>query len=314
MLPAQTATMEQLDTMLRALAGLPPTDRGNFYLPNGTRPIQVLFDTDGDGDTTGMILSVPYDLATRHRGSGDAPVRAARPLEIVLCRETTADVHAKQRGVSIEWQAGHPEFDRQVYVSTPTDDTHVLAQVIGQPVRDAVLELLALGIERVSIDVEGRVEAYVTARALKPDGNPKRACQVLTAFDRISASLPRLVHSGESRAPHPLKALTWLLGAIGVVGWSTNVGYFGAVTFVTIQLVSPTGDHDIPAWPVLTALAIGIVLGMVGAKAYGAILTDRLRGRSDAHSLVGRAQIAGFGGLSVLTFTAAYVILLTFAL
>src|SRR6185369_13478406 len=101
-----------------------------------------------DDDVLTMTLSFPYDAVARPSEGlyrDKRGLSALRPLAIELRREGDADVEAKDTGLSVEWQSGDAEFDRDVYVTSPTTDPRVLGAVLGPAARDAVRALLDLG-------------------------------------------------------------------------------------------------------------------------------------------------------------------------
>lgn len=288
--PSLPALRDALRAEVRAAAGL---------------PIDVVLHSDNDDDPTSVTLRMLYDAVSRGVGGplGGKPLLAPRPLGIRLQREDEADRAAKREGVSEEWQSGDEPFDRAIYVEAPPGAAPVLPSVLGPEARGAILELFELGVSAVDVDVDDYVEAKIGEAALAES----RAPQLVGAFTALCRSLPRVRHDASSRVPVPLRAPTFLLAAIGVVGWGTNVGYVGIVGAVARALAGRHDDErlELPLAHLLVLVAFGVVSGLVGASLYGAALRRRAKGRSDAHRLVGRAQIAAFGGVSVLTFTVA---------
>jgi hypothetical protein len=73
------------------------------------------------------------------------------------------------------------------------------------------------------------------------------------------------------------------------------------------------GPGEVAASTVLICVAVGLVGGWLGVRWYGAILARRVRGRSEAHHLVSQADIAAFGGFSVLFYTLALAAMIAWA-
>lgn len=302
-------TSPGLESELRALGSAGAS--GSFTIPCPRGFIEVALVTDEDGHTTSLTLSVDYDRVTRVNSesqSDDPPLVATRPLSIRLRRERPRDVVAKQTGLAVEWQSLDDDFDRTVYVSTPSDPS-VLAKVLGPEVRRSVRALIEIGFDCVSIDVKGRIEACIPASHLDPpeaEGTP-RGPLVLAAFKRLLDHLPVVHHSGQTRAPRPLSGMTMALGLTGLIGSVLNAGYVG-LTGIFFRTMG-AGAHEGPTLPpsaFVGLLAWAVVIGAVGSKLYRRAVAERIRGCSDAHEQVGRAGLAAFGGFGTLAFTVAF--------
>ncbi len=293
--------MADLVDELRALAHA-ASDADAFSVALGTTTVRVAVSRDSDGDFTAVSLSTRYDdvaRATPGLYRDGEKLAATRPLDITLRREHAGDRAAKAEGTSSEFQAGDPAFDDEVYVSTPTTDERVLGAVLSGQVRAAARELLAMGFERVVIDGEG---GAVVARRGHDARSPASAVHAVDAFDRLARGLPALEHSGSAHPAPPLGWLTSLLGIVGAAGWLLNVTWVGLLV-MAVDATRP-GLHDgsnVPAPAIAAAIGFSIAAGIGGGWAYGELLRAAVRGSSQAHEIVGRARLAAFGGLSVIT-------------
>jgi hypothetical protein len=298
---------------LRSLAG-PGAAAGNaFSIVHDRLRIEVSYVT---GSSKSLTLTARYDQVAHRRpsprGYRDAvppKLGATRPLGLVLRPELAHDVAAKREGVSVEWQSGDGAFDARVYVETPTTDAAVLGAVLNAEVRAAVLALMALGFLRVCIDDDGEVSARIVEFTQRGPVAPGRGRQAVEAFARLLGNLPALTHTGASHPPTPLAGLTRLLGVLGLLGWALNVGWVGLVAMAFHAISPPPANtiDSLSAGAIVASVGLGLVAGVLGGKGYGDLLRPRLRGRSDAHSVLVTAQISAFGGASVLTFTAALI-------
>jgi hypothetical protein len=310
---------------LRALVRPVPAQGNDFTVVHDHIIIAVSYVS---GSNKSLTLEAGYDAGRRigrssaqpadvPGGYRDAPraLRAVRPLLIKLRPEEQHDVQAKREGLSVEWQAQDPEFDRRVYVETPTTDALVLGAVLNAEVRAATLTLLDLGFRAVHIDDGGRVRTtlveFVHARPPPAD----RGRRAVEAFARLIGNLPHVEHTGTRRDPPPLEGWTLALGIVGVAGWALNVGLVGllvgAFDFLFPHPANATGDPDV--LPSLCAIGAGIVGGVMLSAFYGDAVKARVQGRSDAHLLVRKAKLAAFGGGSVLVFVVAFLVVLAAA-
>lgn len=298
--------MANLEAELRTLAA-----GGDTIRHEGGVPLTIRRVTDDDDALVRVVIEASYDaFAARSSGGGyrgAAPLRVSRPLDVVLRAEDVADVMAKREGLAREWQSGDASFDDRVYVLAPPGSDAFLTRALEPEARGAVLELLDLGFHEIGVDVERRVEAAIVAGRL--EGEPGRALRAVEALERLGRSLPPLVHDAAIARPKPpLRGVTLLLAAVGVVGWGTNVGYVGVVALAVRALLgrSHEAPSEVTVLGVLLPLAFGVVVGLVGASAYGRLVARRAAGTADAHRVVGRAKFAAFAGVSVLAFTAFF--------
>jgi hypothetical protein len=302
-------TLTTLDMQLRAFAGSDGSGFGAFSISSGSLHFEVVFNTDSDRrHLREMVLSIGYDGAARV-SAGRSPLIAIRPLAIDLHAENVGDVRAKTEGTSWEWQAGDPTFDDAVYVSTPTSEPEVLAQVLNPDVRNGVLQLLQLGFQRIAIDDDARIIARIPAEQLKASGELDRAQRVVAAFVRIAANVPPLQHSGQERRPPPLATWSTALFLIGGAGWCLNFGWVMVVEALLMALTSRDKAPDLPVLPLIGCILLGLVVGFYAGRAYGRTVGRLAMGRSDAHKLAYSASWRGFAGISVIVFTAGYVLL-----
>ncbi|MFO0685142.1 MAG: hypothetical protein U0234_23990 [Sandaracinus sp.] len=298
--------MADLVEALRALAHV-ESNVDSFSAPGSEIAVHVEISRDSDGDFSSLTLRARYDDVARAMPGlyrdGEKLV-ATRPLEITLRREHEGDRAAKKAGTSVEWQAGEPAFDDEVYVSTPTSEPRVLAAVLGKEVRAATRDLLAMGFEQIQIDtVGGKVEAR-SSRGTRARREAS-AAEVIEAFGRLALGLPAIAHSGATRPAPPLAWLTTLLGIVGAVGWLLNVTGVGLLA-MAVDAARP-GFHDgsnVPPEAIGVAIVLAILAGLVGGWGYGELIRSTVHGSSQAHEIVGRARFAAFGGFSVIALYA----------
>lgn len=301
--------MGNIDTELRALAG--SAKGGSFVILRGDHRVSVGFSTDNDDEVTGLALSIAYDRVARPVPGGyrdAAPLAGPRPMRIELRPEMFVDRIAKDEGVSVEWQSGDADFDREVYVDSPVTDAALLSRVLDAEVRGGVLELFAIGFTSVEIDdAHGRVVAHLPKRGFGVAGEGGAGLRALAAFERVFTSLPAI----EAVAPRVVKRPLWraanlLLTLIGGAGWLVNVGYAGALG----ALVSHLRGADIEITPLMAIgpVLFGLVVGALGGSAWRRLAERIARGSSSAHTQGSRAAWVGFAGFSVLAFSVAFVL------
>lgn len=268
------------------------------------------------GSSKHLILTATYDAVARsdhaYRGGAGRALAAPRPLSIELRWEDTSDVAAKAKGLNVEWQTGDPAFDQVVYIDSPTTDPEVLSAVINPEVRRAVRELLGIGFKTVGIDEggDGSVSAYLDEFSSSEPPPPGRGQNALRAFTHLLANLPAITSSGRLVQRTPLLPMTIFLSAIGIAGWFGNFFFVKGVFWVMELALGMPEDSAGLVWSEYAAtIAIGVVVGSVGAFLYGRIVGALARGTSSAAKNVMWAQIAAFGGTSVVVFTAAVVAL-----
>ncbi len=270
---------------LAALGGAAATDalsRGEpFVATVDDVPIRVEYTS---GTTPTVFLSTPYaprgapGAAAGYRDSGIERLAAERPMSIELSRESDDERRAKATGVSREVQTGDPDFDRAIYVCSPSED-RVVSRVLASPrLRRAIETLLDDGFVRLEIDDEdGEISTHRGISAWAAAS----AEEVAGAFAVIAREVPVVDRAGELRRP------TWPLYLLAGL-------FLGVPTAVIAALIMGP-----PLQVALGALAGGALGGGLGA-----LFARRLRGRSDSHWRV-RAAIFAFAGCGTLLATAA---------
>lgn len=296
------------DQRLRSLAGA--ASASSFSLRRDGVSIEVEVRTDDDDVVTSVVYGARYDAHARPLPASyreGKSLRATRPLSITLRREDAGDVVAKEEGDAVEWQSGDADFDREVYVDSPTRDREVLSSVLNPSARAAAAALLAMGFSAVEVDVAGRVTATLGASSFGPservDDTVDRS---LDAMTRLLTSLPVVDDAGGAHPRAPLSRLTTALGVVGAAGWLLNVGYAGLLAMASRELLG-VSPREVPVWSTVGAVVGALCAGVMGAGAYAAAVKRLARGRSDAHTLASRAWIRAFGGFSVIAFSAAFV-------
>jgi len=302
---------------LRSLAEV-DSDRSDFFLRHGAHSIRVSYTS---GSSSSLELSIGYNAVARrdhpalvtrashgYREHDGGPLAAPRPLDIELRREDSVDRAAKSHGLSVEWQSGDAVFDDAVYVATSTNDSEVLAAVLGPQVRKGVLELVELGFRKIAIDdASGEVRAHLS-EFTRATPSPKRGARTIRAFAQIVSNLPYIASSGEAHEPVPLAGFTMFLRVIGLLGWATNVGYVAAVIALTAKLHPQSKEVEISTLTFVWVVVAAITCGVLGAKFYGSFVGERVRGSSRAHERVASAGWSAFGGFSVIALTLLLVV------
>lgn len=308
--------MKSLHGHLLALAGVSDLP-SSFLIEHDGEPIEASVQTDNEDDPVGMTLWLNYDrVASRldidgYRGA--SALRVVRPMRIHLRTERAGDRAAVAQGLSAEWQSGDADFDRAVYVDSPTQDAHTLSAVLGAATRAAVLRLRGAGAESVDLDDEqGRVAVHCSTGAfVGSERAAEHAMELLDALVALSRALPRVEHSGGAHAPAPLAGWTKALGWIGALGWSLNVALVGVLALGYEQLSSSPPPH-LPFVAFMAPLLSSIVGAIGCARAYSAHVGRRMRGRSNAHTTASTAFVSAFGGFSVLLFILLFAISLLY--
>jgi len=240
------------------------------------------------GSSSHLVLNTPY---VGRAVEGAAPIVAIRPLEIQLRAENEHDRRAKAKGIAIEAQTGDAEFDRAVFVDSPTEHD-VVAQVLGSPaLRQAVRELLEVGITPVTLDEDGRIEILVRDFSrLRRD-----PAWLLETLATIAREVPEVRASGAKRKPDPWPAVLVLLGVLGLIGMVlTPLAVFTVLPdrcYVSDGEGSSLSCVD-PACcqPLTLGGGAGALLGVLLAFS----LFRAIRGTSSAHRIRLGAALAAF--------------------
>jgi hypothetical protein len=250
--------------------------------------------------------AVPYRRSARGRA-----LEGVRPMLIQLRPETTADRVGKEEGISREHQTGDADFDFIVYVDSPTVDEALLQAVLGPDVRAAVLELLALGVQKITLDDESRrVEAHLSSFA---DGreHDDRGERMVAAFARLLCALPEVRDSGGAHPADPFRVPLRVGGVLaGVAAFASIPAYFAIAEHYDCTEPSSDGDGaDLKAGcgtPGLIALVLAFVVGSLVAIVTRKLLVPRISGRSSSASqLASTTLIAFFLAAQVAFYTAS---------
>lgn len=267
--------------------------------------VQTIHVDASMGSCQTLALEASYDAVAHANHQQSAyrgnvrPLRSLRPMSIELRREVLEDVTAKAKGLNVEWQSGDQVFDRAVYVDTPVTNPDVLGAVLNPEVRRAVLELLAIGFSKVTIDGgDGSVSADLNEFPSREPRAPNRGADSVRAFAQILSNLPPVESAGMMVQRTPLLPVTLILGLVGAGGW---VG--------SPFLVQAERAAHLDGWEIGVAAALGVVAGLVLAFLYGRVVARFARGTSSARNNVLWAQIAAFFGSSFLAFTAVAIAL-----
>lgn len=221
------------------------------------------------GTTPTVFLSTPYaprlKPQLRDAGYRDAPVAAPlsvlRPLAIELRAEGERERNAKLDRVTREVQLGDPDFDREVYIITPSDDDTVKRVLESSALREACRTLIADGFLEIIVDDE---RGEITTRRGLSASAKADAATVARAFATIATEVPLLESAGLRRNWSKL----WIavMAALIILAWS-----FLLVAFAIRPFASVLG---------------GIMIGVVSGVCAGFVIGGALRGRSDSHILI----------------------------
>lgn len=303
---------------MRRLAdpGTPP-DAESFVVRSGELAIQVRYT---GGSSSSLTLSARYDEVARRAPEGaegagyrDAPpgvLLAVRPMAIHLRAEQAADVDAKRTGINREVQTGDAPFDAAVYVSSPGDDEAVLGAVLGPDVRRGAAALLALGVGRITIDDDdGMVEARLTG-FLSDRPSAERGPAMIAAFAELLRGLPKVRRAAGGHPADPWRRRLQWGGGLALAGFIGLIPVYMAVAGAVGCTEGGSEDGEINlkpgcSTPLLLAVVAAVVLGALGAALTSALVSPRLRGRSNSAMRIAGLQIVAFSLFAELGFYAA---------
>lgn len=306
-----------LDGALRRLAGAGSGVR-EFRVTVGAVTVSVRIAEDNDGDPTWLVLSCRYDRFAGGAGVSaagaldGARLQAVRPMAVRLTREEGSDAESKRDGLVWEWQSGDEDFDRRVFVNSPTTDEHVLGAVLHAEARVQVLALLSLGFEAIELDnADGEVCARMSASKMAELRGARAhatAADAVQAFAKLASGLPRVAATGGVHPPVPFARETGCLRAIAWAGFLLNVPLLAGVAWCVERLVGrPAVERELSFPMVALGLGLALVGGGVVRGLYVPLVTHAVRGRSDALEVRERASFAAFGAGFVMTLIAAVV-------
>ena len=291
------------------------TDESSFAVKRGDVVVQVSYS---GGSSSSLTLFASYDTFAKRHATGDPReggtyrqtavprvLSATRPMLITLRPEGSDDRQAKQQGLNKEHQTGDEDFDRAVYIDSPTTDHELLQAVLNEDVRGAVKTLFALGLRRITIDDPKKcVEAYLNEFATAKE-DPDRAEKMLQAFSTMISSMPPIRDAGTVHAPAPFGCLT------GVGGFLAGVLFFAAIPlmFAMASGADCTVSDDegsslkdgCGSQPVI-GLISGLVTGAIALVVSRAFLVPKLRGRSDSASRLFSLSVIAYLLTAEITF------------
>lgn len=309
------ANQETLHAALRALARKPTGEDGPLVLVDGD--VRITVAVRSDTKSTTVRLTTPYDANARgdaHAAGGGYRVAPAlqgiRPMQITLRPEDHGDRAGKEAGHNVEVQTGDPAFDHAVYVDSPTIDPALLGAVLNPEVRAAVLELIALRVDGVTLDDHFMaVEVVVNGPVLVNDDD--RAVKLVTSFAKLARAVPRVTATGEKHAPAPWFGrivLATLVAAIGVPAMPIFFLYvaqmFGGTNGVGLShLVLKDGYGP----PRLVGFVGAFLFGLLSVTIVRAFGVPALAGRSDSRSRIRYLHVVMFVLLAEVGFVVGSV-------
>jgi hypothetical protein len=275
---------------LRAIAGVGEQAR-EFEIARDGFKVRVEYN---GGSSSSLSLSAPYGLgeppssATREgyrEGAMRSAIEAARPMKILLRRENSRDVTAKQKGVAREHQTGDAPFDEQVYIDTRAEDA-TLSYVLSAPqLRQGALLLLREGFQHIELDDEqGRVRCVLFIFANKRH-DEARAGRILAAFEQVVRRAPRVRRKDVVAAK---RRVDWL-DVVATIDFILLVACIPLASVMAPSRCSvassdgegssftcaPSGCCE-PLWQ-------GFLLGALLATIVPFVVTRFIRGKSDSH-------------------------------
>jgi len=288
---------------LRAMAE-PGTARDSNDFVIVADNVRVRVEYSG-GSSSSLSLSTSYDanatLLTKvggaeagYRASSLGPIRAVRPLSIALTRESDDDIAAKRSGVNVEHQTGETEFDKKLYIDSPTTDPEVLQAVLHQGTRAAAIALFNLGMSFVEIDGRGRVSAQMTGFVSTEPAKDKGA-KMVRAFAALAAGLPKVEATGESHEALPWGGRAALGVALAIVGLTAApIAFFGIASSVDCTEGTDEGVSlkDGCGAPGVIGLVFGLAFATFTLWLVTPYVTAKLRGRSRSSGRIHTIRIA----------------------
>lgn len=244
------------------------------------------------GSVSSLTLSAPYpsrmaplalgpQAAYRHPAGAFV---AVRPMGIKLRRETNEDRTARSRGVACEIQTGDALFDDEVYIDSPSDAPIVLRALASPELRGGVRALLAEGAEYVLLDSkDGEISALLLHfRRTPPPADLAR--RMLEAFAAVVLNAPCVIASSERRPADVERALL-ASGAIacGILLFLGVPAYFVAAGERCDFESNPDASVLLSKDGCFTPFSLGLVAGLPAGLVLAAVVSRRLRGRSNSH-------------------------------
>jgi len=301
---------------LRALAKI-PDGRQSFTFQHDAMRIEV--DYVG-GSSSRLTLTSRYDLvawkpvpkaAAYRKSATDGTLHGIRPMLVTLREESADDREAKAGGLSREHQTGDEEFDRAIYIDSPTTSAELLGGVLSEGVRAAVLELFALGFEPIVID-DAQGDVTATVSRFGKLAVEQAAERVIEAFTKMLSNLPPVApvageHPKRSVAPKVLA----IMGAISLVVGAPLV-IFGVASAYDCTEGSADGEgtslKDGCGGPALVALLGSLVAGFLVMLVIRRAARSRVAGHSDSHKRLSYVAIAAFMWSALVTLIIAVLL------
>ncbi len=284
LLPLDTPDAEaRVVSALRVLAGA-AADRDAFTF---TRQGVAVTVTYLSGSSTSLSLRAHYpSVPTGTPLTGH--LRAVRPMALALRPEVDSDRRAKRRGISVETQTDDALFDTEVYVETPSPPEVARRVLAEQALRDAVRELLRVGVGSLVIDDDHQsVHVQLTART-HFEAWSSRASLLVDLFTTVARLCPKVETRYGDEHPAPPGASTAPLAAVALVATVAMVGCILTLPpDVCRGPCTPEGCpllvfNDPRCWqPHAMGLTLAAMM-WVGAQVF---IGRRLVGRSDSHRL-----------------------------
>jgi hypothetical protein len=291
-------------------------DESTFLITHDGVAIKVYYS---GGSSSSLTFTTSYDshakgeLQTSRAGGsyrqGAVPESrsAIRPMQIVLRHENISDLQAKEGGINREHQTGDDEFDREVYIDSPTVDEDVLQAVLGDDVRAAVLALFRVGVRRITVDdARGNVEGYLH-EFTRAQEDPDRANVMVSSFSKLALAFPPLRASGGTHAETPYRTLVRVGGVLAGVLFFALIPIF-LVLASGFDCSEPSSDGEgstlkdgCGAAPVLGLLA-AVVVGALASAIATRFVVPKLRGRSDSAARMAGLSWTSFGLAAEITF------------